>query len=132
MSLSPIEKKTYYFPWAELPKESIKAKSAFRLAKSERFINIEKESKEYQAQKSEFIIPLSFDLFKVDWLKDHEMKMEKTTSEFEVKNPNYGIVKNDGNFSSGEKNQFAIQNIKKDVYIEEAFFILNDLIQTPK
>ncbi len=132
LKLEPIVKKTYYFALPELPNENLVKKSSQRIELNSHFNKIMSENKEFGIQVSKYNIPLSFDLYKNDWLKEDREEKASPSNHFKVRNLNYTEQKGsiDIHIGSKELNEFNIKNIQEDIYIEESFFIINDLIQS--
>lgn len=125
-----IDKKTYYFPFPALPIEELKKLSEQRLKNDTNFINILKNSEKISRQQNKYTFPLNFDKFR-NLLKDESTNEKNRISNseilFKVKNPSYIKGTSSVENSKIEINENTMTEIKQDVYIKEAYQILNDL-----
>ena len=131
LDFAAIDKKTYYYPLAPLPIDTLQAQSQARLAKNETFNKIRESMEAAMEEGLLFAIPLSFEAFRDYFTSvtgDDPLPESEEKDVFSVKNPSYMEGISNFNNSKEEVNQQAMKEIREDVYIRESFFILNDLI----
>ena len=137
-----VAKNSYYKPLPALPGNELAGKSAERVNTNKEFSVIKKMAAGMKArrEKSE-TIPLNADGFE-QWAKQHELELDflkgntsSVSKKFTV--DNHGLDKALLASNSGyakEINNEWLRNIAEDIYIQETFFVLCDMInlQLPK
>ena len=112
--------------------KSLEITSKIRVKNSSDFSLIKKRSKLY-ASKEKYAIPISYEGFFAYYHNNPSVKSpkesKKNTIPFEVKNPSYLTAITDLTLSQKEVNEKAISDIKRDVYVKEAFEIVTELIE---
>ena len=141
LTADKIAKNAYYKPLAALPVSELAKKSAQRLNDDKDFLGIKKIAEAIRTRRTkEQTIPLKADGFE-QWAKQHELEpfiMKGNTSmasqKFTV--DNHGLDKTllVNNSYAKEVNNGWLHNIAGDIYIQETFSVLCDLInlQHPK
>jgi len=133
------KKNSYYKPLPALPVSELFRRSAARVIASPEFNEVKKfietEKKLFAAAKR--IIPLKWDVFE-KWMKENEEgesilnKDGWATNKFTVENHAGDKELFRNNAYAKEVNEVWIRNIAEDIYIEEAFSVLLDLINLQK
>jgi carboxyl-terminal processing protease len=128
--LEPIKKKTYYQPASALPIEDLKRLSAMRIKKSREFNYILRNKSFLPTPDSRYSIPLDFKSFVVYMgrITDSDDSLKTNDSLFSVKNPSYLTDNNSMSELEKNENDKIMNSIKSDIYINEAYNILNDLM----
>jgi carboxyl-terminal processing protease len=139
LSADTISKKTYYTPFNGPPKGDLQELSTVRLRSSDAFQSVEAISDSVKSiYNSEFKISLDIEGFKKGF-KNGEYKwsawekmMNHKTEAFNVANDPYTreLIKMDD--YNREINQYQIQNIENDIYIDETYKIMLDYINLEK
>ena len=133
------KRNSYYKPLPSLPASELAKKSASRIIASDEFGEIKKfieEGKKVYAVKTR-TIPLKWDSFE-KWMKENEMdegilnKEEAPSKKFTVENHAGDKELFRYNAYAKEVNEVWLKNISGDIYIEEAFLVLLDLINLQK
>ena len=130
---STIEKKTYYFPYDPLPIKKLRASSEHRVNNDSAFIYIKKMSKLLSEQQKQYSIPLKYESFKAYYnssslINEYEKSFREEKTMFLVTNPSYMKGISSITDSKMEINDNAMKQIQKDIYIKEAYNVINDLI----
>jgi carboxyl-terminal processing protease len=130
-----ISKKTYYTPFNAPPKGDLQELSTVRIRANQNFKNVVAISDTVKTIfNSEFKIPLDLEGYKkaiskgdYNWAAWEGMMIHKTEA-FKVVNDAYAreIIKIDD--YNREMNEYQIQNIENDIYIEETYKIMLDYI----
>ncbi len=128
----PIDKKTYYFPLSKKPVEKLLELSQKRLETDSAFMRV----RELSAKMPDYInghsIPLQFDAFGKYQARQEHFPMPEREAAFAVENPSYlkGIssVVNTGE----EINRRKMDVISNDIYLNETWNIMMDLITLTK
>ena len=132
-----IKANAYYKPLTPLPVKELAASSHARLSASEDFAMVKSENQKlaafYKIKKQE--VPLQLPAFE-KWRKDNDALMEEnqreesgTSAEFAVLNHQFEKQRLQNNVYAGEINNIQLIQLKKDIYITEAYHIVSDLIQ---
>jgi carboxyl-terminal processing protease len=133
------KRNSYFKPLPALPVSELSVKSAARVNASDQFGEIKKfiiEGKKIYSVKTR-TIPLKWDSFE-KWMKENEageniLNGEETpTKKFTVENHGGDKELFRNNPYAKEVNEVWLKNIAGDIYIEEAFFVLLDLINLQK
>lgn len=142
LSSDTTKRNGYYKPLGALPVKELEAASKQRLAGSSSFAEVQ----QYIAQLSAFyknksqVVPLKLEAFE-KWrqqndvlMSEREEKPSATTSLYAVANHQYEAQRLQSNAYAGEVNAVLLKNLQSDSYIEEAYRVVQDLIQkhTPK
>lgn len=132
LATSTIEKKTYYFPFDPFPIKELQHRSELRVNSDSAFILIKDMSLKLSKHQSQYAVPLKYESFKefYDSTNFEEIdEIETNKAVFSVKNPSYieAIINMTG--SKNMINENAMLDIKKDIYINETFQVINDLIE---
>ncbi|MGH2553565.1 MAG: carboxy terminal-processing peptidase [Chitinophagaceae bacterium] len=133
------KKNNYYKPLPSIPVSELVKRSAARVVASEAFNEIKKfieEGKKKYSAKTR-TIPLKWDQFEI-WMKENE-KMERILNEDELPTKKFTVENHAGDKDSFRNNAYArevndvlLKNISGDIYIDEAFSVLLDLILLQK
>lgn len=137
-----IKGNNYYKALAALPAKELAQISKQRLSANPGFAEVKKSIEQYKKilNNKQHTIPLKPEGFD-RWRKEYDLinseeeeKTEATSTLFNVANHAYELQRLANNAYAGEVNSVIIKNLQQDIYIEEAFQILSDLIQktTPK
>jgi carboxyl-terminal processing protease len=134
-----ISKKTYYTPFNGAPKGDLQELSTLRIRDNAYFKNVVNISDSVKMiYNREFKVPLDFEGYKkslgrtdYNWQEWEKMLIHPTTL-FTVNNDVYTkeIIKIDE--YNRDINQFQIENIQNDIYIEETYQIMLDFINLEK
>lgn len=140
-ALSPDtgKRNSYYKPLPSLPVSELAVRSAARVTTSDAFREVKKfieEGKKLYTVTTR-TIPLKWDQFE-KWIKENETdegilnKEEAPTKKFTVENHAGDKELFQNNAYAKEVNEVWLKNIAGDIYIEEAFSVLLDLINLQK
>lgn len=131
-----VAKNSYYKPLPLLPVNELAAKSSLRLKTDNNFQDIQKiiDLMVLRRGKTE-TIPLKWDEFE-KWAKEKEREQDVFSGEgeaavkiFSVQNHSLDKILINNSEYAKEVNQEWLENISTDIYIQEAFLILCDLIK---
>ncbi|MBL7742251.1 MAG: carboxy terminal-processing peptidase [Chitinophagaceae bacterium] len=131
-----ITKNGYYKPLALLPVGELARRSAERISGNADFVNIQKLISVQSRTRNEpmMIIPLKWDSFE-KWANQQVTDIEITeggtmegNKKFEVKNNQLDLLWTQKDEYEKEINLEWLENITRDIYIQEAFLIVCDLI----
>jgi carboxyl-terminal processing protease len=133
------KRNTFYKPLSPLPIAELAKQSATRISTDQDFNAIKKtvEIQRKLVQSTSQTIPLKWDSFE-KWVQEHnpqpEGKRTNTTSTalFAVENHSQDKQLLQNNLSDKEINSAWLQNVAADIYTQEAFRVLTDLIQLKK
>lgn len=123
----PIDKKSYYFPLPALPLQKLSELSAARITQNSDFNEVKTASKALAASYRKMAIPLSIDGYSKFYYAETTKGQPKTTTAYQVKNPSY--FNNSAVLTDSTKNKTVTNEISRDIYIGEAYDIINDLIK---
>jgi carboxyl-terminal processing protease len=135
-----VKKNSYYKPLPPFPVNELVKRSADRIRNSDAFQNIQKiaEAQSETDKLNSIMIPLKWDEFEI-WIKQHEpaMKIIKEKppgkeKKFEAMNNQLDKQRLQNNEYEKEVNKKWLENIAGDIYIEEAFLVVTDLINLQK
>lgn len=131
-----IKKNNFYQPLSALPISELSRLSTGRIIKSKGFLEI-KELVTEISQASQFqskTFPLQVTAFQ-KWIEEEEKKQsdaegkaDMSTTEFKVTNHGQDKELLKQNEYARQVNDVWIKNLSEDIYLEEAFFIITDLI----
>jgi len=139
LNADSIYKKTYYTPLLGPPKGDLQELSTLRLKNSSYFKNVKAISDSVKTiYNSEYKVPLDMEGFKKGYLKGEYNwdswadMMNHKTEVFKALNDSYtsDLIKIDE--YNREINEYQIQNIENDIYIDETFKIMLDYINLEK
>ncbi|HET9430289.1 MAG TPA: carboxy terminal-processing peptidase, partial [Chitinophagaceae bacterium] len=131
-----INRNNYYKALPGLPSSQLAQQSSQRLNVNAGFNSLKSSLQQYEDffGGEEQTVPLNLEAFE-KWKAQYnqaiigqEEKTENTTL-FEVSNHGYEQQRLKSNSYAGEINAVFIKNLKQDMYIEEGFRVLTDLIQ---
>lgn len=133
------KRNSYYKPLAALPINELKKKSETRVSANDDFNEIKKfienGKKIYGAATR--TIPLKWDLFE-KWMNEND-KAENILDKEGEPSKKYAVVNHAGDKEAFRNNEYAreanevwLKNLAGDIYIEEAFSVLLDLINLQK
>lgn len=131
---SSINMKTYYFPLDTLPINKLKFNSDQRIANDRVFNRIKKISRIIAKQKNETTIPLRYDLFVKFYSNNPFIEYNDETqieNMYSVINPDASKGKINNTFDKNMKVNI-MKSIESDIYVNEAFHVINDLIELNK
>ncbi len=129
-ALAPLstDKKTYYYPLKDLPIKTLNDLSKARLMNDSAFIVPNKLSKNNIWNQRDYSIPLKLEAFKQYFQAMGSVDPLKEELSFSVKYPSYIESINEQFESYNDVNEGSMSRIKRDIYIGEAYSIINDLI----
>jgi len=133
LEATTIEKKVYAYPQSPLPIAELQSKSQQRVANDSVFKAIAEEAKAFKV-KGAFEFPLDKDAFMAFMKEKKAAREEESDSSdckgtFTVNNPEY-LKGHTSILDEKEEINFQVMNmISDDPYIEEAYHIINDLIE---
>jgi carboxyl-terminal processing protease len=130
---------SYYKPLKLLPLPELATKSEARLAANQDFNSLKKviELQKKEMQATTRTIPLKWDAFQ-KWAaeEDHELDLirgeSNTKSQFAVENHAQDKLVMQKNQYAKEINQTWLENLAEDIYIQECYLIVTDLINLTK
>ncbi len=131
----PVAKNNYYKPLASLPVSELAKRSAERINADKEFQDIKKfiGAMKIRQAKTE-TIPLKWEGYE-QWIKQRELEMNVMEGNAETSNKRFTVDNHAQDKVLLLNNQYAIEvnngwlrNIAEDIYIQEAFSVLCDLI----
>ena len=134
-----VTKNNYYKPLALLPVTELAKRSAERINADKDFQEIRKfiDIMKMRIAKTE-TIPLKWDVYE-QWAKQHELEMDVMKGTMETVNKKFAVDNHSldkiflkDNQYGMEINKSWLKNIAEDIYIQEAFSVLCDLINLQK
>ena len=134
---STIKKKTYYYPLPPLPIKELRSNSEHRVNNDSIFQAISEMGISLSEMQDKYSIPLEYDSFKEFYFSNQlywedEEFFQSEDELFLVSNPSYISGMSDLKDAEKEINENTMINIKSDVYINESYQIINDLITLTK
>ena len=130
-----LERKAQYTPFPDLPVKELSEKSKARIALNDRFKRISSTVDSLHIVMNQMkAIPINIESFrkKEAWtfeaLQLLEKETELTSTVFNVTNVKYDQFLTKLSTYKKEINDMLIKNLQKDIYIEETYQIMNDLI----
>lgn len=135
LSNDSISKKVVYMPSAPLPLKELKSKSESRVAANANFKRLTaiNDSLSLMAEKESAVL-LNLEFFKtnaqiIQKLQDEmEKHLYDSSKNFVVINNQYDKKVLGFDSFSGEINDRAVKSFQEDIYVEETYFILRDLL----
>lgn len=132
------KRNNYYKPLPYLPVKELASRSAARLSTHPEFQLIKKiiEEQQKMRQQTTRTIPLKAELFE-KWAKEQELNMDAMKGEgtpagkYTVENHAADKLLLNNQYAK-EGNDIWLENLADDIYIQEAFLILTDLINLQK
>lgn len=129
----------YYKPLKALPVAELAQKSAARVASNEEFNAIRKivDIQKKDMQTTTRTIPLKWDAFQ-KWIEEEDREMElikgegKPAKQYTVDNHAQDKLLLQKNQYAKEVNQTWLESLAEDIYIQESYLILTDLINLTK
>jgi carboxyl-terminal processing protease len=131
-----IKKLLYYSTFDTLPLTILRKKSEDRINQSLQFDKIELLNQDIPEswRKSKTIVPLNLEYFRTRYLKSY--RWQKTLAEldtvksndYKVKQHKYDKILYEKKVGDAELIQKTMENIEKDYYIQESFWILTDYL----
>lgn len=128
LNSNTIDKKIYYYPQPALPTLKLNELSEARTKNSPLFSNIKEQSKTVSNDYYKISIPLDPNSFQKFIDSKDENKLPNRDPNFTIRNPSYLKGISSLTNPNQEINEENMMLIKEDIYIEEAFNIINDLI----
>jgi carboxyl-terminal processing protease len=127
-----------YMPLPALPVASLVGKSSARVLNSKSFLALKKMNLEYQKidEQMNKSIPLNLDAYKALKLKIENISEELDTISsaqtipYKVENTQFEETIIQADEHKKEVNKKTLKNVSKDIFIEESYKILKDLIET--
>jgi carboxyl-terminal processing protease len=131
-----VQKKVYYTPLKNLPVKEVASASTARTSTHPSFMHIQKfiDAQKAKTQQTSRKIPLQPQAFaqamqdKYNWWQSLEKVITRSSSLFSVENTSYDKQVLSVDAYSQEVNTLSQKNIQEDIYIEETYRILSDLI----
>lgn len=132
LELQKIEKNSYYKPLNEMPLSRLVASSAIRVNKSTQFNYVKRYAGIVRKMDESSVIPLQFNAFKeyVHRLDNCDDSMSVKNPEFTVGLPDYIKSRDKMTSLDKESNRRIMDAIRKDLYINETYRIVVDLLNT--
>lgn len=130
LRLDTIKKKVYYYPSAPLPLEELKNSSLKRIKVSPEFQYVNKKQQEFPNLNSRYPLPLKADLFSKFISNFEEIKDAVTLKKtLYCANPPQ-FEKDSKKLSKDDADEVAKtrNDIQNNIYIAEAYMVLNDLL----
>jgi carboxyl-terminal processing protease len=133
-----IKENIYYKPLQPIQSKEVVEKSFQRNNEDPNFISLKKSLKQFAVllEKEEIVVPLQYAAFE-KWREEHEkmaVGIDKNIiashNNFNVHNHGYDQQQLLKNAYAVEINSIILKNLQQDIYLKEAFFIINDLIQS--
>ncbi|MBN1757384.1 MAG: carboxy terminal-processing peptidase [Chitinispirillaceae bacterium] len=127
LEFDSIKKKTYYYPSDPLPLADLRASSKMRVGKTRGFSYAEKISRFIPKLNTRYCIPLNAELFAgyTAAIENAEDSLSVENRQFSITVPGFSGKKKKRNKAIEEDN--VSNSIQKDIYIIEAYNILQDL-----
>jgi carboxyl-terminal processing protease len=132
-----VVKKVHYTPLPNLPVNEVNKKSKDRIAGNERFRKISSIADSLQQVINQLkAVPINIDLFrkKEAWIFDAIQLLgkeeEQPSTLLQVYNVKYDQYLNNLSTYRKEINDLIIKNLQSDIYLEESYQIINDLINS--
>lgn len=130
-----VKRNNYYKPLPYLPVDELARLSAARVNANPVFTDIRKIAADQQKmmQAVTQTIPLKAELFET-WIQNRELDLKtmkgegENATEFTTENHAAGKLSLQNNPFASEMNEVWLKNLGKDIYIREAYLVLNDLI----
>jgi carboxyl-terminal processing protease len=135
-----VDKNAYYKPLAALPLAELSARSAKRVGAENEFIAIRKVLDVLRVRKEKTeTIPLKMEAYE-QWARQHELELDlsifqnsgEASKKFIVTNHSLDKSLLQTNAYAREVNSGWIGSISEDIYIQEAFLVLCDLVSLQK
>jgi carboxyl-terminal processing protease len=131
-----LHKKIYYTPLKPIPVKELANRSAARISNHTSFTHIQKfiDDQKGKAGQTSRKVPLQVPTFvlaiqeKYTWWQSLDKVLTRSTNLFSVENTTYDKQVLSIDTYSQEVNALSQKNIREDIYIEETYRILSDLI----
>ncbi|MBB1285348.1 carboxy terminal-processing peptidase [Flavisolibacter sp. BT320] len=133
-----ISRNAYYKPLAPLPVSNLAAASAARIGTDSRFVGVQENLAKLAAvktKKGEILLqPTAYEAWRIqnESLLQKESAAGAASTRFAVLNHGYEQQRLQTNTYAGEINKVQRDDLQKDIYIEETYRIVADLIQLTK
>jgi carboxyl-terminal processing protease len=139
LSSDTAKKNNYYTPLKALPMSQLAEKSAARISANEDFAAIKKivEIQQRDNQTVTRTVPLKWDGFE-KWIKEQEKELEliegkgEPAKSFTVENHAQDKQLFQNNAYAKEVNETWLENLSGDIYLQEVYLIVTDLINLQK
>ena len=134
LDLEEVDKKTYYYPLKPLPLDELRNKSAQRIDTHDGFKALKTANQEREEKDESYKFPLDYQSFVkyydeyLDVDKQETKPKANTQGPYIVNNPAYLIEIAEMTDPKKKINEEVIRGIRDDMYIQEAYQILTDLI----
>lgn len=139
LSSGSVEKKIYRFaPLAPLPIAELAAKSTARLTDHAEFDKIATANQKLRGLYGQDFLPLDFDRYKAYYdqidscFAEINLAFATEAEDFTISSPSYKAELLTMDDFEQEMTELMLDDLRKDLYIEEAYFILRDLLENPK
>lgn len=137
LAADSILKKSYFRPLPPLPLEELRQRCASRLKGSEPFRAVESTGSWLSTafHKKEEPVLLNWDLFSKESTdtQQHYQSLEtalgRPTTAFDVRNNPQDELRMEADEYARDINQGWLKRLKEDIYVEEVFHIMNDLVE---
>lgn len=132
-----LQKKTWYTPMPEFPAEALRQKSLDRVDNSDKFVQVALLNEGFKSfeQKWEKNVPLQIEPFRARdkdsraLFKIMEDMVAEQNLDFEVKNTEFEQTLLKMDTFRNQINDKLKEKLRKDIYLNESFHIISDLIQ---
>jgi carboxyl-terminal processing protease len=125
-----IEKKIYYNALAPLPIVQLNDQSQKRLNSDSAYSKVRELSRLLYDELNTYTVPLNIDAFFEFYAKAVNYELPAGNAPFSVQKPRYIKTLNSIENSNKLSEENSLKEIPKDIYIDEAYQILIDLIKT--
>jgi len=132
-----VMKTVVYTPLKALPVAQLQQLSSLRTSKEDFFVSLKKMILLLQQTRNENKVPLHWDAY-TKWIKNYDLHEEpaKTRADkkklFSIGNSGFDDAMMKLDEYSKEMNDYVLEDLANDPYIEEAFSIMIDIINLPK
>ncbi len=134
LSGDSVGKKVYYSPAVSLPRKDLAGKSTQRTNVHPSFQLIRKFTRRELLSKDNRTIPLNLVAYRKmmdetrQWINDLEAALERPTTLYSVENTGYDQELMRIDTYGSEINGFYLETLRNDIYLEEAYRVMQDLL----
>jgi carboxyl-terminal processing protease len=137
LAADTIKRNSYYKPLPPLPLKELEQASNQRIATLPEFVALKHSIQQFAAfyKSKQQVIPLKLEAFE-KWRAQNDVAMMqgdqndgKASTLYAVANHQFESQRLQNNVYAGEINSVVVKNLQQDMYIEEVYRIVSDLIQ---